>query len=71
VNRDKHALRLVAMVGSMGTEVIILAVGGAWLGKLADNTWHTKPLWLLCGLFVGLLIGFVSAAYTLKAFLKE
>jgi ATP synthase protein I len=71
VNKDKSALRIVAMVGSMGMEVIILAVGGAWLGKLADNTWHTKPLWLLMGLLLGLGIGFVSAAFTFKAFLKE
>lgn len=71
MNQDKKTLRLVAMVGSMGTEVIILSVGGAWLGKLADDTWHTKPLWILIGLILGLTIGFVSAAFTLKAFLKE
>ncbi len=62
---------MVAMVGSMGMEVIILAVGGAWLGKLADITWHTKPFWLLIGLLLGLTIGFVGAAFTFKAFLKE
>jgi ATP synthase protein I len=55
----------------MGTEVIILTVGGAWLGKQLDVLWNTKPILLAVGLFIGLTLGFIGAVYTFKALLKE
>jgi F0F1-type ATP synthase assembly protein I len=71
MNRKKNPLQMVAMVGSMGMEVILLTFGGAWLGKKLDAVWGTKPLFLLLGFFLGLALGFVGAGLTLRAFLKE
>nr|WP_258567804.1 AtpZ/AtpI family protein [Paenactinomyces guangxiensis] len=55
----------------MGMEVILLTIGGAWLGRWLDTVWQTKPTMLIIGVLVGIVLGFVSAAYTLKASLKE
>ncbi len=62
---------MVAVVGSMGTEVILLAVGGAWLGNKLDASWGTKPILLIVGAILGLGLGFLSAFMTLKALMKD
>lgn len=66
-----NAWRIFAVVSSMGTEIVLLTLGGAWLGKKLDAIWGTKPYLLLAGVFLGLGVGFFSAIYTLKALLKE
>jgi ATP synthase protein I len=71
VNKKGNPWQLFAMIGTLGMEVVLLAVGGAWLGRLLDSAWQTKPIMLTVGILVGIVLGFVSAAYTLKAFLKE
>lgn len=64
-------MQIVAVIGSLGAEIVILTMGGAWLGNKLDAMWHTKPFLLLGGILLGLALGFVSAAYTIKAFTKE
>jgi F0F1-type ATP synthase assembly protein I len=63
--------RAYVMIGSLGTEVILLTVLGAWLGSKLDAVWGTKPILLLVGVLLGLGLGFVSAVYTIRAFTKE
>ncbi|WP_175482232.1 AtpZ/AtpI family protein [Thermoflavimicrobium dichotomicum] len=70
-NSQGNFWRIVATVGAVGMEVIILTVGGAWLGQQLDAVWNTKPIMLAVGLFIGLGLGFTSAALTFKALLKE
>lgn len=69
-NQGNH-WRIVGMVGAVGMEVIILTVGGAWLGNWMDSVWNTKPIFLAVGFFAGLALGFVGAAFTYKAIMKE
>lgn len=63
--------RIAAMVSSMGTEIVLLTVGGAWVGNKLDAMWNTKPWMLLIGVLVGLGSGFITSFFTLKAFVKE
>lgn len=66
-----NAWRIAAAVSSMGMEIVLLTLGGAWLGKKLDVIWGTKPFILLTGVLLGIGLGFISAIYTLKALLKE
>jgi F0F1-type ATP synthase assembly protein I len=59
------------MIGSAGMEIILLAIGGAWLGNKLDAVWGTKPFMLLIGVLLGLGLGFISSFYTIKAMTKE
>jgi F0F1-type ATP synthase assembly protein I len=70
-NSQGNFWRSAAVVGAVGMEVIILTVGGAWLGKTLDQLWNTRPTMVVIGTFVGLALGFFCAAYTFKALLKE
>lgn len=63
--------RVYVMIGSLGTEIILMTVLGAWLGNKLDAAWGTKPILLIMGIILGLGVGFVSAAYTIRAFTKE
>ncbi|MBA4602954.1 AtpZ/AtpI family protein [Thermoactinomyces mirandus] len=71
MNVNSKAMRIAAAVSSMGTEIVLLTLGGAWLGKKLDVVWGTKPFMLLSGVLLGIGLGFVSAIYTLRALLKE
>lgn len=72
MNRKKgNPLYMAAVIGSMGMEVLIPTVGGAWLGRWLDQMWDTKPLFIMVGFLLGLTLGFVSAFFTLKAFIKD
>ncbi len=71
MNKKGNPWQIAAMIGSLGMEIIILTVGGAWLGNKLDAVWNTKPFLLLAGVIIGLAMGFFSAIYTLKAFTKE
>ncbi|KFZ39935.1 MULTISPECIES: AtpZ/AtpI family protein [Thermoactinomyces] len=66
-----NAWRLFAVISSMGMEIVLLTLGGAWLGKKLDTVWGTRPYLLMAGVLLGLGVGFFSAIYTLKALLKE
>lgn len=63
--------QLIAIFSTLGTEVILLALLGGWLGNGLDGLWETKPLLLVLGVFLGLALGFLSAYYTLKKVMKE
>lgn len=71
MNVNGKAWRIAAAVSSMGMEIVLLSLGGAWLGKKLDVVWGTKPFMLLLGVLLGLGFGFISAIYTLRALLKE
>ncbi|MFC1945395.1 AtpZ/AtpI family protein [Chloroflexota bacterium] len=44
------AFRLVGVGFFIGTCIVLGIVGGVWL----DSVWHTEPVFILVGLFVGL-----------------
>ncbi|MGA8944079.1 MAG: AtpZ/AtpI family protein [Thermoactinomyces sp.] len=71
MNINGKALRIAAAVSSMVMEIVLLTLGGAWLGKRLDVIWETEPFMLLTGVLLGLGIGFASSIYTLRALLKE
>lgn len=70
-SKKGNPLYMAAVIGSMGMEVLIPTVGGAWLGKWLDQMWGTKPTFVLIGFFLGMTLGFVSAFFTLKALIKD
>lgn len=70
-NKKGNPWQIAAMIGTLGTEIVILTIAGAWLGNRMDTAWDTKPFMLLAGVLIGLVLGFVSAGYTIKAFTKE
>lgn len=62
---------MITVVGSIGTEIVLLILLFVWLGKKLDSIFHTQPVLLVIGVFLGLIAGFASAALTYKALLKE
>ena len=61
----------LAIFSTIATEVILLTLGGGWLGNWLDGMWEMEPLLLVIGVFLGLTLGFISAYYTLKRLIKE
>ena len=54
---DPDLLRRAAMAGALGTELFVLAAGGAVLGYLLDQRWGTEP-WLALSLgAIGMTFG--------------
>lgn len=63
--------RMVALIGTIGMEVIFLTIGGAWLGRQMDQRFHLEPICLVIGIFSGIFFGYVSAVITLKKWLNH
>jgi F0F1-type ATP synthase assembly protein I len=62
---------MIGVIGTLGTEVVLMTLGGGWLGRMLDDRWHTRPVLLITGVMLGLVLGIASAAYTIKALLRE
>lgn len=71
MNSKDTPWRVYAVIGSLGLEIILMTVLGAWVGNKLDAVWGTKPILLIVGVLLGLGLGFVGAAYTIRAFTKE
>ena len=52
MSRRAAALRLVGVGFFIGGSILLGVVGGRWL----DTKFNTEPLWMLVGLFLGLII---------------
>ncbi|SDW41138.1 Putative F0F1-ATPase subunit Ca2+/Mg2+ transporter [Marininema mesophilum] len=62
--------KMVAVLGALGIEVVILTLAGAWVGKTLDAHFDSKPIFMAVGVLGGLVISFVGAALTIRSFLK-
>lgn len=69
--KHENPWQMVAMIGTIGMELVFLTISGAWLGRKLDAMYHSKPICLLIGILLGLGFGFASAAFTLKRFMKD
>lgn len=69
--KHENPWQMVAMIGTMGIEILFLTIGGAWLGRQLDEMFDFKPICLLIGILLGLGFGFASAFYTLRSFMKD
>jgi ATP synthase protein I len=54
----------LALMGQLGFTIAIPLALGAWGGSYLDDLTHTKSLYLLLGLLLGLIVG-VYGAYRL------
>ncbi|WP_169713644.1 AtpZ/AtpI family protein [Paludifilum halophilum] len=63
--------KMIGLIGSVGLEVFVLIVGGAWLGRKLDAHFQTEPVWLAVGVLGGLIIGMISAAITIRTLAKK
>ncbi|HKV58497.1 MAG TPA: AtpZ/AtpI family protein [Ktedonobacteraceae bacterium] len=54
----------LALMGQLGFTIAIPLALGAWGGSYLDDITHTKSLYLLLGLLLGLIVG-VYGAYRL------
>lgn len=69
--KHENPWQMVAILGTIGMEILFLTVGGAWLGRQLDAIYHSKPICLLIGILLGLGFGFASAAFTMKKYMQE
>lgn len=63
--------QMIGLMGTLGMEVVLMTLGGGWLGRMLDERWHTHPVLLITGVMSGLGLGITSAVYTIKALLRE
>ena len=58
--------RAVALTGSVGWPIVLLATGGALLGHYLDNRWHSGVRFTLMLLAIGTTLGTWIAFRTVK-----
>jgi F0F1-type ATP synthase assembly protein I len=63
--------QMIGLIGTLGMEMVLMMLGGGWLGRMLDERWHTRPVLLITGVMLGLVLGIASAVYTIKALLRE
>jgi len=61
----------LALVGELGFVIAIPIALGSILGNYLDGLTHTKDVYLLLGLLLGLVIGIYGAYRLLAPFLKR
>ena len=59
-DRDRNWLQALAKVGTLGTDMVIFAGLGFWLGKEADDRLGWQPWATFAGLLFGCIVGFWS-----------
>ena len=59
-NRERNWLQTLAKVGTLGTDMVIFAGLGFWLGKAADDRFGWQPWGTFSGLLLGCIAGFWS-----------
>ena len=58
--------RSLGVLGMVGWPIALATVGGAWLGRLLDQHWHTGVRFTLMLLTLGVMMGSYTAWRTLK-----
>jgi ATP synthase protein I len=61
----------LALAGSLGLVIALPLALGAFLGNYLDSIAHTKDIYLLLGLLLGLISGVYGAYRLLSPFLKR
>ncbi|PTX62509.1 putative F0F1-ATPase subunit (Ca2+/Mg2+ transporter) [Melghirimyces profundicolus] len=64
-----NPLRTMGLVGTLGLEVVVFTLIGVWVGRKLDAVWGTQPVMMAVCVLTGLVLGFVSAALTLRSFM--
>lgn len=67
----ENPYKTIGLIGTLGLEITAFIIGGVYLGKYLDHAFHTTPVWLIIGIFGGLILGILSALFTLRAFIKD
>ena len=60
-NQERNWLQTLAKVGTLGTDMVIFAGLGFWLGKEADERLGWQPWGTFGGILLGCIVGFWSA----------
>jgi F0F1-type ATP synthase assembly protein I len=55
----------------MGAVVAVLLVGGVVVGWLLDGVWHTSPIMVIVGVFLGIAVGITYTIVQIRPFLKR
>ncbi|WP_185956174.1 AtpZ/AtpI family protein [Melghirimyces algeriensis] len=63
--------KMIGLLGSLGVELLVLIVGGAWLGRYLDDRWASFPTWTATGLLGGMLLGIISSVITIRYLWKK
>ena len=66
-DQRRNWLKIAAVAGTLGMDMVLFAGLGFWLGQLADNHWGVFP-WGTCG---GTLLGFIVAFWSICRLLSE
>lgn len=67
----ENPYRTMGMIGTLGVEITAFIIAGVYLGKYLDHALKTAPVFLVIGIFGGMIVGILSALFTLKAFIKD
>lgn len=60
-------LKAAALVGTLGTDMVLFAWLGFWLGQAADERWG----WFPWGTSLGTLLGFIVAFWSICRLLSD
>ena len=63
--------RMMGLMGTLGIEIAAFIIGGVYLGRYLDHQFGTEPVWLIVGIFGGMIVGIASALFTLRSFIKD
>jgi len=70
-NKPPSVWGSLGLVGVLGLVIVIPLLLGSILGNYLDGITHTKDIYLLLGLLLGLIVGVLGAYRLLAPFLKR
>ncbi len=70
-NQPPSVWGALGLAGTLGLVIVLPMVFGSILGNYLDGLTHTKDIYLLLGLLLGLTIGILGAYRLLKPFFKR
>jgi len=69
--RQDSPWKALSLVSIIGIDIALCTSLGVWLGRKADLYFHTSPILMIVGLFIGLGIGIMMIVPLMKKYLGE
>lgn len=70
-NHPESPWKAIGLIGSLGMELLILVVAGAYLGRKLDEHFQSEPIFLAVGVLGGFAAGIIGAVFTIRRLIKN
>lgn len=70
-NPSSNIWKAFFLVSAIGVDFAVCVLVGYWFGAWMSRVAGGQPLWIVMGLLLGLILGFISVILLVKPFMED